>query len=120
MNSDGHRWTMLDVNAKYLGVAVCKKENGGWFYVQEFSENPDAKCTLTVDANGGTFPTLNNVSTCNMSFPYGMIVTFAKDIPTPVRDGYTFAGWLDEYGEELPGMGLSEPTTISAIWKQNE
>lgn len=120
MNSDGHRWTMLDVNAKYLGVAVCKKENGGWFYVQEFSENPDAKCTLTVDANGGTFPTLNNVSTCDMSFPYGMIVTFAKDIPTPVRDGYIFAGWLDEYGEELPGMGLSEPAKISAIWKPNE
>ena len=120
MDSDGHRWTILEKGLQYMGVAVCKNPHGGWFYVQEFTDYPDAKSTLTIDANGGTFPTLNNVSTSALQFPYGMMVTFSKDVPTPVRDGYTFAGWLDEYGDELPGMGLSEPAKISAIWKSNE
>ena len=119
MNSDGHRWTMLDVNAKYLGVAVCKKENGGWFYVQEFSENPDAKCTLTVDANGGTFPTLNNVSTYAFTYPQKMPIKTAE-LPIPVKDGFTFTGWIDEYGEKLNKFNLTNNEHILASWKPND
>ena len=119
MNSDGHRWTMLDVNAKYLGVAVCKKENGGWFYVQEFSENPDAKCTLTVDANGGTFPTLNNASTYVFTYPQKMPIKTAE-LPVPVKDGFTFTGWIDEYEEKLNKFNLTNNERIFASWKAND
>lgn len=58
--------------ALHMGVAVCKKENGGWFYVQEFSDNPDAKATLTLNTDTGTFPTLNNAREYNVDYPLKM------------------------------------------------
>ena len=56
MNSSGHRATMLNPNAKYIGVGVCKSPiTGQWLWTQEFSYNPDVKGTIIFDANGGTF-----------------------------------------------------------------
>lgn len=121
MNSSGHRAAIMRDDNGYMGVGVCKKENGGWFYVQDFSDNPDAKITVAINANGGTFPTLNNVTTYTLAYPnntYGII--FPKDIPTPVRDGYTFSGWLDKWGDNFEGMYATNNQTLTASWTLNE
>ena len=121
MNSSGHRAAIMRDDNGYMGVGVCKKENGGWFYVQDFSDNPDAKITVAINANGGTFPTLNNVTTYTLAYPnntYGIILP--KDIPTPVRDGYTFSGWLDKWGDDFEGMYATNNQSLTASWTPNE
>ena len=72
------------------------------------------KCTLTADANGGVFPNGSNVYSAQ--FPYQSHVTFSKDMPQPTRDGYKFVGW-SWYGDNIPGMGITINTKISAIWE---
>ena len=119
MNSNGHRWTILEKGLQYMGVAVCKNPHGGWFYVQEFSDYPDAKSTLTIDANGGTFPTLDNVSTYVFTYPKKTPIKTAE-LPAPVKDGYTFTGWIDEYGEKLNKFNLTNNERIFASWKSND
>ena len=118
MNSNGHRWTILEKGLQYMGVAVCKNPHGGWFYVQEFSDYPDAKSTLTIDANGGTFPTLDNVSTYIFTYPKKTPIKTAE-LPVPVKDGFTFTGWIDEYGEKLNKFNLTNNEHIFASWKPN-
>ena len=46
--------------------------------------------TLTLNANGGT------VSTTTKTVTYGQTYT---NLPTPTRDGYTFAGWYAEFNK---------------------
>lgn len=93
MNSSGHRATMLNPNAKYIGVGVCKSPiTGQWLWTQEFSYNPDVKGTVIFDADGGTFS--NNDSQISISGPEGKII-LVSSIEKPTREGYTFAGWED-------------------------
>lgn len=72
-NSSGHRATMLNPNAKYIGVGVCKSPiTGQWLWTQEFSYNPDVKGTVIFDADGGTFS--NNDSQISISGPEGKMI----------------------------------------------
>ena len=50
MDSLGHKIEILSKNNTHIGVGYYK---GHW--VQMFSDNPDKKCTFTINANGGVF-----------------------------------------------------------------
>ena len=115
MNSQGHQATMLSSRSAYIGVGIYQDEKGVYYWVQDFaSEKANDKRTLTADANGGVFPDGSNVYSAQ--FPYQSHVTFSKDIPQPTRDGYKFVGW-SWYGDNIPGMGITINTKISAIWE---
>ena len=111
MNSSGHRATMLNPNAKYIGVGVCKSPiTGQWLWTQEFSYNPDVKGTVIFDADGGTFS--NNSSQISISGPEGKMI-LVSSIEKPIREGYTFAGWEDG----ISGVRIRKNTIkILATW----
>ena len=117
MKSDGHRWALLSSSATHLGVGVYK-EGDMYNCVQLFSTNPDRKETLTLDANGGTFPDNGNVSTITMQVPHSSYYKFAEDLPTPTRTGYTFNGWLS-YGNKHTGMTITISIKLTADWIAN-
>ena len=117
MNSDGHRYALLNYNHTHLGVGVYKKGNT-IYCVQLFSQGPDLKETLTLDANGGTFPDKNNATTITMQVPEGGYYNFSTDLPKPVRIGYTFNGWTT-YGQKYPAMYITAPMTLTADWIAN-
>ena len=115
MNSQGHQAAILTSAASYIGVGIYQNDYGTYFWVQDFaSEKANDKRTLTADANGGVFPNGSNVYSAQ--FPYQSHVTFSKDMPQPTRDGYKFVGW-SWYGDNIPGMGITINTKISAIWE---
>lgn len=111
MNSSGHRATMLNPNAKYIGVGVCKSPiTGQWLWTQEFSYNPDVKGTVIFDADGGMFS--NNSSQISISGPEGKMI-LVSSIEKPIREGYTFAGWEDG----ISGVRIRKNTIkILATW----
>ena len=101
MNSSGHKVTMLDNRYQYLGVGFYESDNGNYYWVQDFSTgNPDASGSITFDANGGT---IKGNSTYTISGSPGEHVWLydapeqfeVTNIPVPIRDGFTFAGWYD-------------------------
>lgn len=115
MNSQGHQAAILTSAASYIGVGIYQNDYGTYFWVQDFaSEKANDKRTLTADANGGVFPNGSNVYSAQ--FPYQSHVTFSKDMPQPTREGYKFVGW-SWYGDNIPGMGITINTKISAIWE---
>ena len=117
MNSDGHRYALLNYNHTHMGVGVYKK--GNTFYcVQLFSQGPDNKMPITLDANGGTFPTNNNATTITMQVPEGGYYNTLTDFPTPVRDGYTFTGW-NMYGTPVKDIYITIDLDFTATWKSN-
>ena len=99
-----------------VGVGFYKAANGIYCWVQEFSSDPDKKCTLTLKANGGTFS--NGSDTYIMQFPCEMKIDFTKDIPLPTKDGHTLTGW-QWYTVTIPGITLGDNETVSAIWTPN-
>ena len=111
MSSSGHKATMLNPNAKYIGVGVCKSPiTGQWLWTQEFSYNPDVKGTVIFDADGGTFS--NNDSQISISGPEGKMI-LVSSIEKPIREGYTFAGWEDG----ISGVRIRKNTIkILATW----
>ena len=109
MNSPGHRVALLNTYSTH-------KSGSTYYCVQVFTAYGE-KEKLTIDANGGYFPTLNNVSVYDMYFYHGTKIKFSRDIPTPVREGYTFVCWEDEYGGRYTGMGLTTNEKLHAIWK---
>ena len=113
MNSPGHRVALLNTYSTHLGVGVYKSCSS-YYCVQVFTAYGE-KEKLTIDANGGYFPTLNNATVYDMYFYHGTALKFSRDIPTPVRDGYTFAGWM-WYTTPVTGMGLTSNTKITATW----
>ena len=115
MNSHGHRVSLLNTYSTHLGVGVYK--SGSSYYCVQLFTAYGEKEKLTIDANGGYFPTLNNVSVYDMYFYHGTELKFSRDIPTPVRDGYTFVCWETEYGGRYTGMGLTANEKLHAIWK---
>ena len=116
MNSDGHRWSLLDKTNTHIGVGFYKAPNGIYCWVQEFSSDPDKKCTITCNANGGTFA--NGNSTITYTFPCEMTVDFAKELPIPTKDGYTFKEWT-RFDDKIVGMRLHKNITITASWTPN-
>ena len=112
MNSQGHRAAILSPTAKAIGVGFYKATNGRYYWVQDFSYDPDKKCTLTCNANGGTFKDGQEVKT--FTFPCDMEIDFSKYIPTPTKDGYTFVDW-----DGIPGIVLNVSTKVTATWAPN-
>lgn len=112
MNSNGHRWAILDPDSTHIGVGFYQNSYGTYFWTQEFSSGPDEKRTVTCDANGGTFADGNTTSTT--AFPCDMHVHYA-DLPVPTRDGYTFDGWT-EFGQKVTGMTLMTNVNLTASW----
>ena len=113
MNSPGHRVALLNTYSTHLGVGVYKS-GSSYYCVQVFTAYGE-KEKLTIDANGGYFPTLNNATVYDMYFYHGTALEFSRDVPTPVRDGYTFAGWM-WYTTPVTGMGLTSNAKITATW----
>ena len=118
MKSDGHRWALLNGSATHMGVGVYKEGNM-YDCVQLFSTDPDRKETLTLDANGGTFPDNGNVSIITMQVPHGGYIYPSKDFPTPLRNGYTFNGWEDEYGCSYKKLYITVSEKHIAKWLPN-
>ena len=116
MKSDGHRWAMLDATSTHIGVGFYKSSKGGYYWVQDFSYDPDKKCTITCNASGGTFENGNESEI--FTFPCEMDVTYATDLPIPTRDGYTFNGWL-EFGDPATDGILSTNVKLTASWTAN-
>lgn len=116
MKSDGHRWAMLDATSTHIGVGFYKSSKGGYYWVQDFSSDPDKTYAVTCNANGGTFSDEQEVKTFHC--PADVEIEFANHIPTPTRDGYTFAGW-SWYGDVISGIGLGSNTKITATWTPN-
>ena len=115
MNSPGHRVSLLNTYSTHLGVGVCK--SGSTYYCVQLFTAYGEKEKLTIDANGGYFPTLNNVSVYDMYFYYGTELKYERDLPKPVREGYTFVCWEDEYGCRYTGMSITVNMNLHAIWQ---
>ena len=115
MNSPGHRVSLLNTYSTHLGVGVYK--SGSSYYCVQLFTAYGEKEKLTIDANGGYFPTLNNVSVYDMYFYYGTELKYERDLPKPVRNGYTFVCWEDEYGCRYTGMSITVNMNLHAIWK---
>ena len=122
-NSRGHLVAMIDKEATHIGVGVYKN-----FWVQIFAKNPDQKYTLTVYANGGTFPSKGGVEKFEMSVPARADVKLST-IDIPEKEGSSFIGWTeidDRYNFEGGLMDLDyiknndlhmpENTTLKANW----
>ena len=116
MNSPGHRVALLNTYSTHLVVGVYKS-GSSYYCVQVFTAYGE-KEKLTIDANGGYFPTLNNATVYDMYFYHGTALEFSRDVPTPVRDGYTFTGWF-RYGRIMTGLRLTCSEEITATWTKN-
>ena len=121
MDSDGHRTTMLQSHYTHIGVGYYKGKNGTGYWVQEFSSGPDEKCTLTVDANGGTFPSKGGVEKFEMAVPKGMTL-YADDFEKPVKAGCVFEKWTSLYPDgyennKTTKIHMNESKTLKANWK---
>ena len=121
MDSDGHRTTMLQSHYTHIGVGYYKGKNGTRYWVQEFSSGPDEKCTLTVDANGGTFPSKGGVEKFEMAVPKGMTL-YADDFEKPVKVGCVFEKWTSLYPDgyennKTTKIHMNESKTLKANWK---
>ena len=117
LRSDGHRWAILTKDTTHVGVGVYKIGNDLYTWTMEFSEGPDEKRTLTVDANGGTFEDGSTIK--KIEFPRYAPIDFNKDIPQPKRAGYTLSSKWQCYTIFLPGATLNENESIKAVWTPN-
>ena len=115
MGSSGHRVSLLNTYSTHLGVGVYK--SGATYYCVQLFTAYGEKEKLTIDANGGYFPTLNNVDVYDMYFYYGTELKYARDLPTPVREGYTFVCWEDKNGCRYTGQRIMFSEKLHAIWE---
>ena len=122
VNSPGHYVTMADSGATHIGVG-CYKKDGVIYWVQIFAKNPDQKFTLTVDANGGTFPDKGGVEKYTMQVPAGMTLSI-DNISKPENDGSRFDKWTTVYDDgyetkQTTAIHMSETQTLKANWTEN-
>ena len=122
VNSQGHYVTMIDSRATHMG-AGCYKKDGVIYWVQIFAKNPDQKFTLTVDANGGTFPDKGGVEKYTMQIPAGMTLSI-DNISKPENDGSRFDKWTTVYDDgyetkQTTEIHMSETKTLKANWTEN-
>ena len=115
MNSPGHRVSLLNTYSTHLGVGVYYS-NGKYYCVQEFTAY-GKKEKLTIDANGGYFPTLNNASVYDMYFYHGTKIKLPSSLPVPVKEGFTFNGWVDDYGISDTSIRIVSAERLHATWK---
>ena len=114
LNSPGHRAALLSKGETHIGVGFYQNDYGTYFWTQNFANNPDRKCTLTADANGGNFKDGSDIYSAQ--FPYQTHVNFSTDIPQPTKEGHKFIGW-SWYGDNISGMHITINTKIKAIWE---
>ena len=122
VNSPGHYVTMADSGATHIGVG-CYKKDGVIYWVQIFAKDPDQKFTLTVDANGGTFPDKGGVEKYTMQIPAGMTLSI-DNISKPENDGSRFDKWTTVYDDgyetkQTTEIHMSETQTLKANWIEN-
>ena len=122
VNSPGHYVTMADSGATHIGVGGYKKD-GVIYWVQSFAKDPDQKFTLTVDANGGTFPDKGGVEKYTMQIPAGMTLSI-DNISKPENDGSRFDKWTTVYDDgyetkQTTEIHMSETKTLKANWIEN-
>ena len=122
VNSPGHYVTMADSGATHIGVG-CYKKDGVIYWVQIFAKNPDQKFTLTVDANGGTFPDKGGVEKYTMQIPAGMTLSI-DNISKPEKGGSRFDKWTTVYDDgyetkQTTEIHMSETETLKANWIEN-
>ena len=122
VNSQGHYVTMIDSRATHMG-AGCYKKDGVIYWVQIFAKDPDQKFTLTVDANGGTFPDKGGVEKYTMQIPAGMTLSI-DNISKPEKDGSRFDKWTTVYDDgyetkQTTEIHMSETKTLKANWTEN-
>ena len=123
VNSSGHYVTMADSGATHIGVG-CYKKDGVIYWVQIFAKDPDQKFTLTVDANGGTFPDKGGVEKYTIQVPAGMTLSI-DNISKPENDSSRFDKWtvLDETDElefDVESViHMFNKLTLKANWTEN-
>jgi len=78
---------------------------------------PVPMVTITFDGNGGTPPT----QIVPGQFPNDTYATALASVTTPIQNGFTFDGWVDENEIPITSIRLipSEDTTVYAQWTQN-
>ena len=121
--SDSSGWTVGDTS-KIAGYHF-----GGWYTDKSCTKAYDwdskvtaattvyAKWSLNTydieyNLNGGTLP-----SGAPKTHTYGT----ETELPTPTKDGYTFAGWTDQNGNEVTSIPAdAESATFTANWTANE
>ena len=122
VNSPGHYVTMADSGATHIGVG-CYKKDGFIYWVQIFAKDPDQKFTLTVDANGGTFPDKGGVEKYTIQVPAGMKFSLTN-ITKPEKLNAKFQKWTAvdstdiQYGVE-DYIIMYETQTLKANWTEN-
>ena len=118
LNSPGHRAALLSEGENYIGVGFYQNDYGTCFWTQNFAdENADRKCTLTIDANGGTFS--DGSDTYSATYPYGKYLKLtvdSQDVKSPVKNGYKFSGWA-LHNSYIKSMRITTNYTIKAIWE---
>mgnify|MGYP000562040267 CR=1 FL=1 len=122
VNSPGHYVTMADSGATHIGVG-CYKKDGVIYWVQIFAKNPDQKFTLTVDANGGTFPDKGGVEKYTMQIPAGMKFSLTN-ITKPEKLNAKFQKWTVVDSTDIPyGVEdyiiMYETQILKANWTEN-
>ena len=122
VNSPGHYVTMADSGATHIGVG-CYKKDGVIYWVQIFAKNPDQKFTLTVDANGGTFPDKGGVEKYTIQIPAGMKFSLTN-LTKPEKLNAKFQKWTAVDSTDIPyGVEdyiiMYETQTLKANWAEN-
>ena len=122
VNSPGHYVTMADSGATHIGVG-CYKKDGVIYWVQIFAKDPDQKFTLTVDANGGTFPDKGGVEKYTIQVPAGMKFSLTN-ITKPEKLNAKFQKWTAVDSTDIPyGVEdyiiMYETQTLKANWAES-
>lgn len=121
MESKGHREIMLSSRYLYVGAGWRNISQYVSYEVLVFADkDPDQKYTLSVDANGGTFPTKGDVETFDLQVPAGATVP-VSDIPVPVKEENEFKNWtlIDTVGIETRVKNcvhMFEDLKVKANW----
>ena len=124
--SRGYYWSSTansSVSAYYLSLyssfvypgTGSNSKYGGWT-IRCVASDPQIY-TLSYNANGGNGAPSSQSTTANGS------VAFTVSSTTPTRSGYTFAGWIDEKGNEVQAGGTFKAkdtnAVLYAIWTNN-
>ena len=122
VNSPGHYVTMADSGATHIGVG-CYKKDGVIYWVQIFAKDSDQKFTLTVDANGGTFPDKGGVEKYTIQVPAGMKFSLTNTTK-PEKLNAKFQKWTAVDSTDIPyGVEdyiiMYETQTLKANWTEN-
>ena len=121
MESKGHREIMLSSRYLYVGAGWRNISQYVSYEVLVFADkDPDQKYALSVDANGGTFPTKGDVETFDLQVPAGATVP-VSDIPVPVKEENEFKNWtlIDTVGIETRVKNcvhMFEDLKVKANW----